>query len=47
MFENLTAIAIITSILWMGMIGFYVYTSRQQKDIQQDIQELEELLDKE
>ena len=47
MFENLTTVAIISSVLWMGLIGFYVYTSRQQKDIQQDIQELEELLDKE
>ena len=47
MFENLTTIAIITSVLWMGLTGFYVYTSRQQKDIQKDIEELETLLDKE
>jgi len=47
MFENLTTIAIIASILWMGLIAFYVYTSRQQKDIQKDIEELEALLDKE
>jgi hypothetical protein len=47
MLENLTTIAIIASILWMGLIGFYVYSSRQQKDIQKDIEALEALLNKE
>ena len=47
MFENLTTVAIISSILWMGLIGFYVYTSRQQKDIQKDIEVLEAMLDDE
>lgn len=46
MFENLTTIAIIASVLWMGLVGFYMYTSHQQKDIQKDIEALESLLDK-
>ena len=47
MFDNLMNIAAISSVLWMGLIGFYVYTSRQQKGIQEDIEALEAMLDDE
>ena len=47
MFDNLMNIAAIVSVMWMGLIGFYVYTSRQQKEIREDIEALEELLDNE
>ncbi len=47
MFDNLMNITAISSVLWMGLVGFYIYTSRQQKGIQEDIEALETMLDDE
>ncbi len=47
MLDNLMNVGIIISIMWMGLIAFYVYTSRQQKGIQEDIEALEAMLDDE
>ncbi|MFQ5398668.1 MAG: hypothetical protein ACE5E7_03625 [Anaerolineae bacterium] len=46
MFENYILVAVIVSILWLGSLGFYLYTSRQHKDLQGKIESVRELLDK-
>ena len=45
MFENLTLVIILITILWLGAYGFYLYTSRQQKDIVDDLERLNKKLD--
>jgi len=40
MFENLTLVIVIIVIFWLGAYGFYLYTSRQQKDIVDDLDRL-------
>lgn len=45
MLENLTYLAIIITIFWLGAIGFYFYTSRQQSEIQDDLASLRAKLD--
>ncbi len=44
MFENLMIVAGIAAVLWLSGYGFYLYTSRQQRDIAQEIDALEEML---
>jgi hypothetical protein len=34
------------TLLWIGSMGFYIYTSRRQRDLQAGIESLQELLDK-
>ena len=46
MLENLTMITVVVSAIWLAMIAFYVYTSREQKTMQKDIEALQEALDK-
>lgn len=45
MLENLTLLAIIIIIFWLGALTFYFYTSRQQHDIQNDLDALRAKLD--
>ena len=48
MFENLTLVIVlivIFSLFWLGAYGFYLYTSRQQKDIVEDLERLNKKLD--
>ena len=40
MFSNLTLIAVLVFALWIVTIGVYLYVSRQQGDIQSDIDAL-------
>jgi hypothetical protein len=46
MFENLTFLIVLISLFWLGAFGFYLYTSRQQKDIANDLDRLNEKLNK-
>ena len=41
---DLLLIAILVTVLWVGSLGFYLYTSRQQRDLQAGIESLQELL---
>ncbi len=43
---DLVVIAILVTLLWIGSMGFYIYTSRRQRDLQAGIESLQELLDK-
>lgn len=45
MFENLTLLIIIISLFWVGAFGFYIYISRQQKSIGDDLNRLHTKLD--
>ncbi len=45
MFENLTLVIVFIAILWLAAYGFYLYTSRQQKDIVDDLERLNKKLD--
>ena len=45
MFDNLTLLVIIIVALWVGAFGFYLYTSRQQKDIADELERLQKKLD--
>lgn len=46
MFENLTLLIVLIALFWLGAYGFYLYTSRQQKDIANDLDRLNEKLNK-
>jgi hypothetical protein len=41
---SLTMIAILVAFLWVGSLGFYIYTSRRQRDLQSGIESLQERL---
>lgn len=45
MFENLLLIAVVIMIMWVGVLAYYLITSRQQTDLQKDIESLREMLD--
>lgn len=46
MLDNLVLIAVVIMILWIGVLAYYLVTSRRQKDLQKDIESLREMLDK-
>jgi hypothetical protein len=43
--DNLTLLGIIITVVWLVVIGYYFYTSRQQSRIIEDVDELRALLD--
>lgn len=45
MFENLLLVAVITSILWIALYAYYMFTSRQSSRLEEEIAALEEQLD--
>lgn len=45
MFENLNLLIVLIVILWLGAFGFYLYTSRQQKNIGDELERLQKKLD--
>lgn len=45
MFENLTLVIVLITVLWVGAYAFYLYTSRQQKNLADDVEQLEKRLD--
>lgn len=45
MFENLLLIAVVMLIMWVGVLAYYLITSRQQTDLQKDIESLRNMLD--
>jgi CcmD family protein len=46
MFENLTLIAIIIIVAWVVTLAYFFYTSRQQSEIREELDELRERLEK-
>lgn len=45
MFEDLTLLIVLIVILWLGVFGYYLYTSYQQKGIADDLERLQKKLD--
>ncbi|MEJ2747853.1 MAG: hypothetical protein P8183_08080 [Anaerolineae bacterium] len=45
MLENLLLIAVIIMIMWIGVLAYYLITSRQQTDLQKNIESLRDMLD--
>lgn len=45
MFENLTLVIVLIAVLWLGAYGYYLYTSRQQEEIVDDLERLNKKLD--
>ena len=45
MFDNLLLTSILIIILWVVGFGFYLYTSRQQRSLQDEVENLEQMLD--
>lgn len=46
MFENLLLVALVVIILWVIIIGLFLLVSRRQPDVQAQIKEVEERLNK-
>ncbi|MFZ0544440.1 MAG: hypothetical protein WAM60_03325 [Candidatus Promineifilaceae bacterium] len=44
--ENLIVVAIVIIVLWLGAMGFYLFVSRQQGGLADEIEQLREQLDK-
>ena len=45
MFENLTLVIVLIAVLWFGAYAFYLYTSRQQKNIADEGEQMQKKLD--
>lgn len=45
MLDNLLLIAVVIMIMWVGIMAYYLYTSRRQTDLQKEIEDLREMLD--
>jgi flagellar basal body-associated protein FliL len=46
MLNNLTLIGIVIIVLWIAAAAYYLYTSRQQKELASEIEEIREILDR-
>jgi DNA-binding GntR family transcriptional regulator len=46
MLNNLALLGIIIILLWIAAAAYYIFTSRQQKELSSEIEELREILDK-
>jgi hypothetical protein len=44
--DNLVLIAVIIILMWLAAIGYYIYLSRQQRDLADEIRRLREMLGK-
>lgn len=40
MLDNLTILAVVIIVFWLGALAFYFYTSRQQRSIRDDLDAL-------
>lgn len=45
MLENLTAVALVITLAWLGLIGYYIYLSQQQTELEQELESLKLLLE--
>jgi Na+/H+ antiporter NhaB len=43
--DNLTVLAIIISVFWLAAFGYYMYVSRRQVELSEEVEELREALD--
>lgn len=45
MLDNLTLLALVIIVVWAATLAFYFYTSRQQKEIREELEAVEALLE--
>ncbi len=45
MFSNLILVTVIVFVLWLVAMGYYLYASRQQVDLKNQVKQVQELLD--
>jgi uncharacterized protein HemX len=43
--ENLTLLAVVIIVLWLGVLAFYMFSSRQQVDLHKELDDLEKQMD--
>lgn len=46
MFDNLAVVAGLIILFWLGILVAYVFISRQQTDLQKEIEDLEKQVDR-
>ena len=44
MLDNLSVIAVVLIVLWLAAFAFYIYTSRQQQEIEEELEALKKML---
>jgi len=45
MFSNILLVTVIIFVLWMAVMGYYLYTSRQQDSLEDQVGAVQKLLD--
>lgn len=45
MLENLTLVALLIALMWVGALGLYLYSARQNKTLSDEIDAVSALLD--
>jgi Tfp pilus assembly protein PilO len=45
MFSNLLLVTVIIFVLWLAAMGYYLYSSRQQESLEEQIETVQKLLD--
>lgn len=45
MLDNLTLLAVLIILFWLGAIAYYFYTSRQHRQIRDELDELRKMLE--
>lgn len=45
MLENLTAVAVLITAGWLALFGYYIYLSRQQDQLEQEVEALQKLIE--
>lgn len=45
MFSNIVLVTVIIFILWLAAMGYYLYSSRQQESLEEQVESVQKLLD--
>lgn len=45
MFSNLLLVTVIVFVLWLVAMGYYLYSSRQQESLEEQVESVQKLLD--
>jgi Tfp pilus assembly protein PilO len=44
MLTNLTVVAVLISVAWLGLMGYYIYLSQQQDGLEQELNALKKAI---
>ena len=45
MFSNIVLVTVIVFVLWLVAMGYYLYSSRQQESLEEQVESVQKLLD--